>query len=218
VRPEDAAVLTVLIADDSATFRAGIRAELEQRGLAVAGEAGTVDDAVRLASALRPDVCLVDFALPGNGLAAVSRIAKDAPSTCVVVIADSDASADVLASLERGAAGYLLKTVNGEELAASLRAASRGEPALSRSLVPVLVSHVRRGSRRRLVLPTGPVSLTAREWDVGELLRDGYTTDEIATRLGLSPVTVRRHLGLMMAKVGASTRDAAVQTLRAYAR
>ena len=218
MKPDDAAVLTVLIADDSATFRAGIRAELESRGFAIAGEAATVDEAVRLATALRPDACLVDLALPGHGLSAVARIVKGVPSSCVVVIAATSVAADVLASLERGAAGYLLKTVNGAELASSLRAACRGEPALSRALVPVLVSHVRRGSRRRLVLPTGPVSLTAREWDVGELLRDGFTTEEIAARLGLSPVTVRRHLGLMMAKLGAPTRDAAAETLRMFAR
>ena len=215
---EDAAVLTYLIADDSATFREGIRSELDERGFALVGEARTADDAVRLAGDLRPDICLVDFALPGHGLSAVARIMKAVPATCVVVIASSDASADVLASFERGAAGYLLKSVSGEELAASLRAACRGEPVLSRALVPVLVRHVRRGSKRRLVLPTGPVSLTGREWDVGELLRDGYNTEEIASQLGLSPITVRRHLGLMMAKLGAPTREVAAETLRMFGR
>ena len=216
--PDDAAVLTYLIADDSATFRAGIRAELDARGFTLVAEAATADDAVRLAGNLKPDVCLVDFALPGHGLSAVARIVKAVPSTCVVVIGSSEASADVLASLERGAGGYLLKTVSGEELAASLHAACRGEPVLSRALVPLLVRHVRRGSRRRIVLPTGPVSLTGREWDVGELLRDGYTTEEIASRLGVSPVTVRRHLGLMMAKLGVQSREAAADTLRAFGR
>jgi DNA-binding NarL/FixJ family response regulator len=211
-------VLRAVIADDNAAMRAGIRAELAVRFFDVVGEATNVDDAVALATAEEPDVVLVDLRLPGNGLAAVARIVKSLPSICVVVIADATEPADVLAALDRGAMGFLLKGISGDELAASLRAASSGEPALSRSLVPLLVYQVRRGNRRRIVLPTGAVSLTAREWDVGELLRDGVTTDEIAARLGLSPVTVRRHVGLLIKKLGVPSRSAAIETLRLFAR
>jgi DNA-binding NarL/FixJ family response regulator len=80
------------------------------------------------------------------------------------------------------------------------------------------VDEIRRGSARRLTLPGGPVTLTPREWEVGELLRDGYSTSEIADRLGVSPVTVRRHVGLLLAKLGAKDRTAAVDLLRAYGR
>jgi DNA-binding NarL/FixJ family response regulator len=211
-------VLRTVIADDNAAMRAGIRAELTTRSFDVVGEATNVDDAVALATAEEPDVVLVDLRLPGNGLAAVARIVKSLPSICVVVIADATEPADVLAALDRGAMGFLLKGISGDELAASLRAACSGEPALSRSLVPLLVYQVRRGNRRRIVLPTGAVSLTAREWDVGELLRDGVTTDEIAARLGLSPVTVRRHVGLLIKKLGVPSRSAAIETLRLFAR
>jgi two-component system nitrate/nitrite response regulator NarL len=214
----DVPILTFLIADASATFREGLRSELESRSFALVGEATNVANAVALATSENPDVCLVDLTLPGNGLSAIARILKAVPTACVVVLADSSESADVLAAFERGASGYLLKGVSGDELAVSLRAACKGEPALSRSLVPLLVYQVRRGSRRRLVLPTGTVSLTAREWDVGELLREGHATDEIASRLGLSPVTVRRHVGLLVRKLGAPNREVAVETLRMFAR
>jgi DNA-binding NarL/FixJ family response regulator len=84
--------------------------------------------------------------------------------------------------------------------------------------VPYLVDEIRRGSIRRLNLPGGPVTLTPREWDVGELLRDGCSTAEIAERLDVSPVTVRRHIGLLLNKLGAKDRAAAVELLRAYGR
>jgi len=118
----------------------------------------------------------------------------------------------------RGASGYLLKEISGEQLAATLRGAYHGEPPLSRSLVPYLVDEIRRGSARRLALPNGPVTLTPREWEVGELLREGRSTTEIAETLGVSPITVRRHVGLLVNKLGAKDRQEAVGLLRAYGR
>lgn len=209
---------TLLIADGDAGRRRKTGDDLAQRGFDVLGDAASVEDAVDNAIAQRPDLCLVDLELPGGGLAAVARIAKAVPGTAVIVLADSDAKADVLAVLERGASGYLLRAIGANELAASLHAAANGEPALSRALVPLLVSQLRRGNRRQLTLPSGAVVLTAREWDVGELLRDGHPTREIAARLGLSPVTVRRHVGLLMKKFGATDRAAVVEALRTHAR
>jgi DNA-binding NarL/FixJ family response regulator len=209
---------TCLIAHAADAYRQRIRQGLEQRGLTVVAEASTVDEALALAVREDPDLCLVSMQLPGGGLAAVARIVKAVPATAVVVLAVESADGDVVAALERGALGYLPEDVGDDELAASLRAAAKGEPALSRALVPLLVDHVRRGTRRRVVLPSGAVQLTAREWDVGELLRDGHPTREIAARLGLSPVTVRRHVALLMKKLGAADRSAAVETLKLFSR
>ena len=209
---------TCLIAHAADAYRQRIRQGLEQRGLTVVAEASTVDEALALAVREDPDLCLVSMQLPGGGLAAVARIVKAVPATAVVVLAVESGDGDVVAALERGALGYLPEDVGDDELAASLRAAAKGEPALSRALVPLLVDHVRRGTRRRVVLPSGPVQLTAREWDVGELLRDGHPTREIAARLGLSPVTVRRHVALLMKKLGAADRSAAVETLKLFSR
>jgi DNA-binding NarL/FixJ family response regulator len=161
---------------------------------------------------------LIEVELPGEGLGAIGRVAKASPRTLVVVLSRSDRAEDVVAAFARGASGYLVKGISGERLASTLRAAYHGEPAVSRSLVPYLVEEIRRGSVRRLVLPEGPVMLTPREWEVGELLREGLTTAEMAERLGVSPVTVRRHVGLLLRKLGAESRDVAVEMLRAHGR
>ena len=209
---------TCLIAHAAAAYRQRTLQGLEERGFTVVAEAASVDDALALAVREDPDLCLVSMQLPGGGLAAVARIVKAMPATAVVVLAVEATDGDVVAALERGALGYLPEDVGLDELAASLRAAAKGEPALSRALVPLLVDHVRRGTRRRVVLPTGVVQLTAREWDVGELLRDGHPTREIAARLGLSPVTVRRHVALLTKKLGAADRGAAIETLKLFSR
>jgi two-component system, NarL family, nitrate/nitrite response regulator NarL len=209
---------SVLVADDDVSHRRAVREALETHGFVVVGEAGDAATAISAATRLRPDLCLLELELPGEGLSAIGRIAKASPKTMIVVLSESERPEDVVAAFTRGASGYLLKGLTGERLASTLRAAYNGEPPLSRSLVPHLVDEIRRGSVRRLTLPGGPVTLTPREWEVGDLLRDGHSTAEIADRLGVSPVTVRRHVGLLVGKLGARNRTAAVELLRTYAR
>jgi DNA-binding NarL/FixJ family response regulator len=209
---------SVLIADDDRTHRHAVREALEANGFVVVGEASDAAAAIGAATRLRPDICLIEIELPLEGLNAVGRIAKASPKTMIVVLSRSDQPEDVVTAFTRGASGYLLKGISGEQLARTLRGAYDGEPPLSRSLVPYLVDEIRRGSIRRLTLPGGPVTLTPREWEVGELLREGRSTTEIAERLGVSPVTVRRHVGLLLHKLGAKNREAAVELLRAYGR
>jgi two-component system, NarL family, nitrate/nitrite response regulator NarL len=208
--------ITVLIADGQAPLRAGIRSVLTGRGFAVVADAADATSAVAAAERERPDICLVDVALPGSSMTAVSQIATRVPTTTIVVMAASADAAQLIAALERGAAGYLLKDIGAEELATVLRAAYAGEPALSRSLVPHLIDHVRRGPRRNLVLPTGTVTLTPREWDVAELLKAGLATDDIGERLGLSPITVRRHISSLLKKSGAQSRAALTDALKLF--
>jgi DNA-binding NarL/FixJ family response regulator len=210
--------LTVFVADGDVPFRRSVREPLEAHGFVVVGEAGDAASAIGSATRLQPDICLIEIELPGDGLNAVGRIAKSSPRTLVVVLSESERPEDVVGAFTRGASGYLLKGISGERLASTLRGAYSGEPPLSRSLVPYLVDEIRRGSVRRLSLPGGAVTLTPREWEVGELLRDGHSTVEIAERLGVSPVTVRRHVGLLLQKLGAKNRQSAVELLRAYGR
>jgi DNA-binding NarL/FixJ family response regulator len=210
--------LSIVIADGDAKFRAGVRAALEADGLAVVAEADDAAAAIAFATRLRPDICVLELELPGDGLHAIGRIARTVPSTQIIVLTKSDRPEDVVTAFARGASGYLLKGLTGERLSSTLRAAHRGEPAVSRSLVPHLVAEIRRGSERRVALPSGSVTLTAREWEVGELLREGHSTAEIAMRLGVSPVTVRRHVGLLVRKLGAPDREVAIETLRSYGR
>jgi two-component system, NarL family, nitrate/nitrite response regulator NarL len=191
---------------------------LEANDFLIVGEADHAPLAITMASRLRPDICLIELELPEDGLFAINRIARASPKTLIVVLSRSDREGDVVNAFMRGASGYLLKGISGDRLAATLRAAHRGEPAVSRSLVPYLVDRIRRGADRRLALPGGPVTLTPRESEVGELLSEGLSTSEIADRLGVSPVTVRRHVGLLLQKVGAESREAAVELLRVYGR
>jgi two-component system NarL family response regulator len=209
---------SVLIADDDALQRSAVREALEAHGFVVVGEASDAAAAIGAATRLRPDICLIEIELPLEGLNAIGRIAKASPHTMIVVLSRSDQPEDVVTAFTRGASGYLLKEISGEQLAATLRGAYHGEPPLSRSLVPYLVEEIRRGSARRLALPNGPVTLTPREWEVGELLREGRSTTEIAETLGVSPITVRRHVGLLVNKLGAKDRQEAVGLLRAYGR
>ena len=209
---------SVVIADDDIPHRRAVREALERHGFVVVGEASDAAAAIGAATRLRPDICLIEIELPVEGLNAVGRIAKASPKTMIVVLSRSDHSEDVVTAFTRGASGYLLKGIGGDQLASTLRGAYHGEPPLSRSLVPFLVDEIRRGSIRRMTLPGGPVTLTPREWEVGELLREGRSTTEIAERLGVSPITVRRHVGLLLKKLGAENREAAVELLRAYGR
>jgi DNA-binding NarL/FixJ family response regulator len=209
---------SVVIADDDISLRREIRDALEAQAFLVVAEASDAAAAIGAATRLKPDICLIEIELPLEGLNAIGRIVKASPKTLVVVLSRSDSPEDVVTAFTRGASGYLLKGISGERLASTLRSAYAGEPPLSRSLVPYLVDEVRRGSIRRLTLPGGAVTLTPREWEVGEMLRDGQTTTEIADRLGVSPITVRRHVSLLVTKLGAQDREEAVELLRAYGR
>jgi two-component system, NarL family, nitrate/nitrite response regulator NarL len=209
---------SVLLADDNLALRRDVREALEADGFVVVAEVTDAAAAIVAATRLQPDVCLIELELPGEGLNAIGRIANASPKTLIVVLSESARADDVVAAFTRGASGYLLKGLSGELLASALRAAFNGEPALSRSLVPHLVDEIRRGSVRRIALPDGSVTLTTREWEVGELLRDGLSTAEIAERLGVSPVTVRRHVSLLLRKLGVPSREVAVETLRTYGR
>ncbi len=213
----DARPIGVLIADGEPVVRAGLGRVLAERGFAVVAEVADSGSALAAAERLRPDLCLVDVALSGNGLSTVAQIASRVPATTIVALAAVASPTEMISALERGAVGYLLKEIGADELATTLRRALAGEPALARSLVPYLIDHVRSGSQRRLTLPAGAVSLTPREWDVAGLMQEGLRTEEIGRQLGLSTVTVRRHISSLLRKSGASSRADLVETLRLYA-
>jgi two-component system, NarL family, nitrate/nitrite response regulator NarL len=195
--------LTVLVADDHAPTRAGVRAVLVEDGFEVVAEAATADTAVDAALRARPDVCVLDVHMPGGGIAAAARIAKASPGSVVVMLTVSRADEDLFAALRAGAAGYLLKDMDPARLAPALRGVLAGEAAVPRTLVARVVEEFRSAERRPslpLVRRRG-ARLTSREWEVLELLRERRTTAEIAHRLGLSAVTVRRHISSILAKL-----------------
>jgi DNA-binding NarL/FixJ family response regulator len=202
--------IRVLIADDHPPTRTGVRIALEQGGLEVCAEASDARGALEAALRERPDACLLDVRMPGGGAAAASSISTHLPRTVVLMLSVSRDEADMLEALRRGAVGYLLKDMNPTRLSAAVRAALHGEAVVPRVMLPPLLTELRDlpDSRDR---PPSFRSLTRREWEVLKLLREGADTAEIAERLLLSPVTVRRHVSTMLTKLGASSRAEAVQ-------
>jgi DNA-binding NarL/FixJ family response regulator len=207
--------LTVVLADDHAPTRVGVRAAIEREGFRVVAEVASGHAAIDAVAEHSPDVCLLDINMPGNGIRAAAEIAQRAPGTVIVMLTVSRDDADLFQSLRAGAAGYLLKDTDPERLPHALRGVLDGEAALPRSLVARVIEEFRGGeSRRRLPGPKRHgVELTGREWDVLEQMREGRTTAEIASGLGISPVTVRRHVSSVLAKLDVPDRDAAVRLL-----
>ena len=206
---------TVLIADDHPLIRQGVREALEADGFAVCAEVAGGPEAVEAARRTRPDVCLLDVHMPGGGIHAAREIAAALPDTAVVMLTVSRNDDDLFDALRAGAAGYLLKDTAPSRLPHALRGVLAGEAALPRTLASRLIDEFRTQGRRRRVPGLGKRTpeLTSREWETLELMREGLSTAEIAERLDLSPVTVRRHVSSILAKLGAPNRAAALELL-----
>jgi DNA-binding NarL/FixJ family response regulator len=208
---------TVVLADDHPPTLAGIRAALEDGGFVVVGQAADGEEAVRLAVAHRPDACVLDIGMPGmGGIAAAAAITEQVPVTAVVMLTVSSADEDVFAALGAGASGYLLKDTDPARLPFALRGVLAGEAALPRQLVARVLDEFRgRRKRRRLpLMHRMGGDLSEREWEVLELLGEGLATREVAQRLGIGDVTVRRHVTAVVRKLGVADRDAALRLLR----
>jgi DNA-binding NarL/FixJ family response regulator len=205
-------VIRILIADDHPPTRAGVRAALEQRGFEVCAEAADASGAVEAAVREAPDVCLLDIHMPGSGIRAAGQITSQLPETSVVMLTISRTDDDLFDALRAGASGYLLKDMDPGRIANALQGVLAGEAALPRSLTARVIDEFRqRGRRRRLPL-TGArgVDLTSREWEVLELMRQGHSTAEIAGRLFVSRVTVRRHVSSILRKLRVESREDAI--------
>ena len=189
----------VFIADAQPAFRAGLRSVLERAGLEVVGEAGDALDALDEIAALQPGICLIDANLRG-GIVAVSRLTQRVDAPAVLVLASVLSPDGLLAALRAGASGYLPRSTPGTGLVRAVESMLEGHVAVTRGSVAALIHEVRGGGRQRLSIGGIPVSLTEREAQVLELFAGGMPTQEIAGELGLSPVTIRRHLGAIAAK------------------
>lgn len=207
-------LVTVLVADDHAAARAGVRAALEGTPFSVVAEAHDAGSALAAALEHRPDVCLLDIHMPGGGISATGKIVGQLPDTAVVMLTVSKNDDDLFDALRAGALGYLLKDINPERLPHALRGVIAGEAAVPRSLVARLIDEFRGRERHRVpIVGSRTAMLTSREWEVLELLRDGLTTKEIADRLYVSSTTVRSHVASLLRKLKVPDRTAAVQLL-----
>ena len=208
--------IRVLIADDHAPTRADVRGILDADArFEVVAEAvdapGAIDSAVRE----RPDVCLLDVNMPGSGVGAAWEISARLPQAKIVMLTVSQEDRDLFAALRAGASGYLLKDMDAARLPHALADVIDGKAALPRELMARLVDEFRdHGPRRRKVVAEGQyATLTSREWQVLELLRQELGTADIARRLTLSPVTVRTHVNSILRKVRAPDREALIRDL-----
>jgi DNA-binding NarL/FixJ family response regulator len=205
---------TIVIADDHPAIRLGVRMALMRGGFEVVGEAADCDGAVKAVVRTRPDVCLLDVRMPGGGIEAAKRLAADAPATSVVMLTVSNRTDDVLAALRAGAVGYLPKDTSPERLPAAICGVLKGEAALPRTLVGLVLNEFRDYTAvAEAPVRVGGVELTARESEILRMLRSGLTTAEVSTTLSLSPVTVRRHISSGVAKLGVADRGAAVRAI-----
>ncbi len=205
----------VLVADVHALSRAGIRIALERDGFDVSAEVSTASAALEAAVEQVPDVCLLDVDMPGGGIAAARAIAERLPGTSVVMIADAASEEGLLEALRAGARGYLPKDMDPSRLPHALRGVLKGEAAIPRALVGRLADAIHRRDRvrRSPELERLGVHLTTRELDVLEGMRAGDGTAEIAERLSISAVTVRRHISEILRKLGARDRQDALRRI-----
>ncbi len=207
----------VLIADADNSSRAGVQLSLSGHGFDVCGEADSASTALELARREQPDVCLIEAELPGDGVAAAERLLEEIPTTAIVMLSATADDARLLAALKAGARGYLLKDMDPARLPMALQGVLDGEAAVPRRLVGRVLDELRaldRGRHARELAELG-VELTRREREVLELLDRGLDTAQMSELLGISPVTVRRHVSHVLRKLSAPDRDAALRLVRA---
>ncbi|MEU9716599.1 response regulator transcription factor [Streptomyces sp. NPDC047976] len=195
--------IRLLLADDHPVVRAGLRAVLDtEPDFAVVAEAATAERAVELAASEQVDVVLMDlqFGAGMHGSAATAAITARPGAPRVLVLTTYDTDADILAAVEAGASGYLLKDAPPEELASAVRTAAAGQSALAPAVALRLMDRMR----------TPAEALTKRELEVLQLVADGLSNQQISKRLFLSQATVKSHLVHVYAKLGVDSRTSAV--------
>lgn len=202
-------VIRVLLADDHALVREGTRRLIEaESDLEVVAEASSGEEAIEKVKELHPDIAIMDIAMPGlGGIGATRAIKADSAETAILVLSAYDDEPYLVALLEAGAAGFLLKNVNGHELVEAIRAVARGESVLE----PALSERLLRRLSNRPATPTRPADvLSEREFDVLRLAARGLPNKEIARRLNLSIRTVHSHLANTFMKMHVGSRTEAV--------
>ncbi len=204
-------VVKVLVAEDHPITREGIRKLLDSEdGFAVIGEAGDGEEAVQMVTELKPDVVIMDVAMPKlNGIEATRQIKLIRPATAVLILTAYDDDEYVFGLLEAGAAGYLLKTTSGDELTRAIGAVYKGEPVLDPLITRKVINRFRFPDKMpRAAKPSE--HLSDREVDIIKLAARGMTNKEIADELHLSRRTVEGNLRSIFNKLGVGSRTEAV--------
>jgi DNA-binding NarL/FixJ family response regulator len=200
-----AATIRLLLVDDHPVMRAGLANLLNSEpGFDVAGQATDGLQGVRLWQELRPDVCLLDISMQGiDGIDTLRQIRAADPSACVVMLTSSEAPEDLSQAVAAGATGYVTKNVEHDELVQAIRSAHAGRQVISSDMhaeTAYATSHA----------PPRPARLTPREEEVLDLLREGFTNNEIGRLLGISTRTAKAHVAAVIEKLGVVDRTQAV--------
>ncbi len=204
--------IRILIADDHAVVREGTRRILEQEpDMEVVGEAGDGEEAVNLATSLKPDVAIVDVSMPKmDGIEATRRIKAACPSINVLILSAYDDDQFIFSLLEAGAAGYLLKSIRSRELLDAIRAVYSGESVLHPSIARKVLNRFVSTSDRPTETKEPWGVLSDREMEVLKLAAKGFSNQDIAEKLYLSIRTVQGHLGHIFNKLQVGSRTEAV--------
>jgi DNA-binding NarL/FixJ family response regulator len=207
-----AAPIRVLLVDDHAMVRRGMRDFLSLHDdIAVVGEAGDGAAGVEEATSLRPDIVVMDLMMPNlDGIEATARIKAALPDVEVIALTSFIEESRVVAAIEAGASGFLLKDAEADELAAAIRSAAAGEVHLDPAVASIVARRMRDGSRGATAdQPDGIATLTARERDVLARVARGYPNRQIASDLGITERTARTHVSNILAKLGLTSRTQA---------
>ncbi|MFC2002450.1 response regulator [Chloroflexota bacterium] len=210
-RPKKTDKITIVLADDHPLLRQSVRNVLEKESdLQVVGEASDGEEAVRLAVELKPHVVLMDITMPKlDGLEATRRIKASHPDMAVLVLTIHSDDQHIIGILEAGAAGYLTKSVFGEEVVQSVRGVVAGEMVLSPSVGQRLLKQAARYQTKPVPLQAGE-RLSARELEIIKLAARGMSNKSIAADLGLTVRTVKGHLANIFSKLDVGSRTEAV--------
>ena len=207
------AVIRILITDDHAVVREGLRTLIStEPGMAVIGEAANGLEAVQMACELNPDVILMDMAMPRvGGLEAIQKIKEQCPEAKLLVLTSFSDDETVIPAIKSGALGYMLKNTSPGRLLSAIRDVHQGKPSMS----PDIASKLMRELQRESNLPPTKDPLTDRELDVLKLVEQGLTNQEVADQLVISEGTVRTHVSNILSKLHLANRtQAALYALR----
>ena len=210
--------IRLLIADDHALFRDGVKALLAATpDMLVVGEAATGSQAVARSEALKPDIVLMDINMPElNGIEATRRILQHDPQTGIVMVTMLEDDASLFAAMRAGARGYVLKGAHYDEMLHAIRAVARGQALFGPGIARRMTHFFQSRAVKQSVQPPEEVfpELTARERAVLELIAQGLKNQEIAARLVISPKTVRNYISMIFSKLQVAGRVEAILQAR----
>jgi two-component system nitrate/nitrite response regulator NarL len=201
-------LISILLVDDHALFRSGIRSLLQrQADFSVVGEAADGVEGIKRVQQLQPDVVLLDLNMSGmSGIESLQLMQQSSPKTAIIMLTVSEDAEDLTAALQAGACGYLIKNIDADYLVRAIRRAAAGEPVVAEAMTAKLIAQLQSGGARRTEPASDFDRLTPREQDILACLARGESNKSIARRLELAESTVKIHVQNVLKKLKLSSR------------